>query len=290
MHYLAIGHVCKDITPDGWTFGGTVTFAGRTARAIGCETHVITSSGLDVDMRIALPDVDVINSPADHTTTFENRYTPAGRQQMLHNTANRLDPHLVNALGPIRNSLGVVHLAPVAQEVDRAWLDQFAGDFVGITPQGWLRQWDAAGHVSPAEWREAEGVLRRVTATVISIEDVHGDEDLARQWSKWARVFVVTRGALGCSVYYDGVVTDLPTYKETEVDPTGAGDVFAAAFFVRLKQTASPIAAARFANCLATRSISRLGLAGVPTAAEIQHCLSTSPLLEAKYPLASASQ
>lgn len=290
MHYLAIGHVCKDITPDGWTFGGTATFAGRTARAIGCETHVITSTGPDIDPHVALLDIDVINAPAERSTTFENRYTPTGRQQMLHGTASRLDPKLINALGPTRNALGVVHLAPVAQEIDRAWLDQFAGDFVGITPQGWLRQWDAAGKVSWAEWREAEAILRRATAAVISIEDVHGDEDLARQWSKWARVFVVTRGATGCSVYYDGVITDLPTYKETEVDPTGAGDVFAAAFFVRLKQTASPIAAARFANCLATKSISRPNLEGIPTQSEIQHCLSTSPLIEAKYPLASASR
>ena len=290
MRYLAIGHVCKDITPDGWTFGGTVTFAGRTARAIGCETHVITSTGPDIDPRVALPDIDVISSPADRTTTFENRYTSAGRQQLLHSTANRLDPHLVNALGPIRKALDVVHLAPIAQELDRAWLDQFAGDFVGITPQGWLRQWDAAGNVSRAEWQEAELILRRTTAAVISIEDVRGDESLARQWSKWARVFVVTRGAAGCSVYYDGVITDLPTSKETEVDPTGAGDVFAAAFFVRLKQTASPVAAARFANCLASKSISRPGLDGIPTHNEIQLCLSTSPLIEAKYPLASASR
>lgn len=290
MHYLAIGHVCKDVTPDGWRFGGTVTFAGRTARAIGCETHVITSTGPDVDPRNALIDIDVINSPAERTTTFENRYQAGSRQQLLHAAANRLDPKLVNALGPIRNSLGVVHLAPIAQEIDRAWLDQFPGAFLGITPQGWLRRWDEAGHIELGEWREAETILRRATAAVISIEDVRGDEDLARQWSKWARVFVVTRGAVGCSVYYDGVITDLPTVRETEVDPTGAGDVFAAAFFVRLKQTASPIAAARFANCLATKSISRPGLDGVPSAAEIQHCLSTSPLVEAKYPLASASR
>jgi sugar/nucleoside kinase (ribokinase family) len=290
MHYLAIGHVCKDLTPDSWTFGGTATFAGRTAHALGCETHVITSTGPDVDLRNALPDIDVINSPAERTTTFENRYLPTGRQQHLHTTANRLDLRLLKALGPVRNSLDVVHFAPVAQEIDRAWVDQFAGVFIGVTPQGWLRTWDAEGHVSPSAWRDAEAILRRSTATIISIEDIHGDEALARQWAKWARVFVVTRGAVGCSVFYDGVITDLPTYQEPEVDPTGAGDIFAAAFFVRLKQTASPIAAARFANCLGTKSISRAGLDSIPTAPEIQHCLSTSPLIEAKYPLPAASQ
>lgn len=290
MHYLAIGHVCKDLTPDGWTFGGTVTFAGRTARAIGCETHVITSAGPDIDVRAALPDIDVINSPAERTTTFENRYTPDGRQQLLHAVANRLDRNLLKTLGPARHALDVVHLAPIAQEIDPAWLNQFAGTFIGVTPQGWLRQWDEAGHVSSAAWREAEAILRLATAVVISIEDVHGDEALVRQWAAWARVLVVTRGAAGCSIHYDRVITDLPTAKETEVDPTGAGDIFAAAFFVRLKQTASPIAAARFANCLATKSIARPGLTGLPTLSEIQHCLSTSPLVEARYPLAAAAR
>jgi sugar/nucleoside kinase (ribokinase family) len=290
MHYLAVGHVCKDLTPESWTFGGPVTYAGLMARAIGCDTHVITSTGPDVDLRSALPDIDIINSPAEHTTTFDNHYLPTGRRQRLHATANRLDLRLLKALGPIRNSLDVVHFAPVAQEFDRAWLDQFAGVFIGVTPQGWLRRWDVEGYVRPSAWRDAEAILRRSTATVVSIEDINGDEDLARQWAKWARVFVVTRGAAGCSVYYDGVITDLPTYKETEVDPTGAGDIFAAAFFVRLKQTASPIAAARFANCLGTKSIVRSGLDSIPTASEIQHCLSTSPLIEAKYPLPAASQ
>ena len=288
MHYLAIGHVCKDLTPDGWTYGGTVTFAGRTARAIGCETHVITSAGPDLDVQAALPDIDVINSPAERTTTFENRYTPAGRQQWLHAVANRLDQNLLKALGSARHAADVVHLAPIAQEIDPAWLTQFAGAFIGVTPQGWLRHWDAAGYVRPTAWREAETVLRLATATVISIEDAQGDEALVRQWAAWARVLVVTRGAAGCSLHYDGLITDLPAAKETEVDPTGAGDIFAAAFFVRLKQTASPIVAARFANCLATKSIARPGLIGLPTPSDIQHCRSTSTSVEAKPLLAAA--
>jgi sugar/nucleoside kinase (ribokinase family) len=47
------------------------------------------------------------------------------------------------------------------------------------------------------------------------------------------------------------------------VDPTGAGDVFAAAFFVRLTQTGDPWKAARFANRLATASITLEGVGGL---------------------------
>jgi sugar/nucleoside kinase (ribokinase family) len=57
------------------------------------------------------------------------------------------------------------------------------------------------------------------------------------------------------------------------VDATGAGDIFAAAFFVRLNQTRDPWEAARFATCLAAQSVTRVGLNGIPTREEIESCL-----------------
>jgi sugar/nucleoside kinase (ribokinase family) len=58
-----------------------------------------------------------------------------------------------------------------------------------------------------------------------------------------------------------------------EVDPTGAGDIFAAAFFFRLHATRDPWEAARFATNLAALSVARVGLEGIPTAEEVQSCL-----------------
>ena len=55
---------------------------------------------------------------------------------------------------------------------------------------------------------------------------------------------------------------DAPTAEL--VDSTGAGDIFAAAFLIHLRQTSDPLAAASFANQLAALSVSRQGLAGVP--------------------------
>jgi sugar/nucleoside kinase (ribokinase family) len=56
------------------------------------------------------------------------------------------------------------------------------------------------------------------------------------------------------------------------VDATGAGDIFTAGFFVRLYQTRDPWEAARFATHLAAYSVTRRGLHGIPTHAEIEHC------------------
>jgi sugar/nucleoside kinase (ribokinase family) len=59
----------------------------------------------------------------------------------------------------------------------------------------------------------------------------------------------------------------------SEVDPTGAGDIFAAAFFARLYTTRDPWEAGRFATHLAAFSVTRHGLEGVPTREEIDLCL-----------------
>jgi sugar/nucleoside kinase (ribokinase family) len=269
MRYLTIGHICKDIIPGGWTFGGPVTYASRVARALGCEVHILTSTEPDLDVSPVLLNIDVVRCPSDHTTTFENVYTDQGRRQTLHAVAESLTPDRFPAAMPA----DIVHLAPVAQEVDPAWLDCFPGALLGMTPQGWLRQWDAAGRVSPIGWAQAAKVLPRADAVIISIEDIGHDESIVQEWATLAKVLVVTRGAEGCTVYTQGQTIPIATHAAKLVDTTGAGDIFAASYLIRLRQTGDPVAAARFANCMASHSITRRGLAAIPTPAEIEECL-----------------
>jgi sugar/nucleoside kinase (ribokinase family) len=57
-----------------------------------------------------------------------------------------------------------------------------------------------------------------------------------------------------------------------EVDPTGAGDIFAAAYLVALLKTQDPWLSAQFANCIAAHSVERSGWDSIATAAEIERC------------------
>ena len=72
-----------------------------------------------------------------------------------------------------------------------------------------------------------------------------------------------------------GTVTAVDSVRRLvqEVDATGAGDVFATCFFVRLFQTRDPWEAGRFATILAAHTVTRVGLDGIPTAREIEECL-----------------
>lgn len=254
IDYLGIGHITHDLTPDGHSIGGTVAYAGRTARALSCRTAVLTSAGPDCDVQAALPGIEVESVPASETTTFENIYLPTGRQQILHGLAA---PLTVDAVPQTWKRAGIVHLGPVAGEVDPALVDSFSSALIGITPQGWLREWDASGRVTARVWPPARQVLPRAAAVVLSMEDLP-DANMLQQFKRWSRLLVLTEGASGCTVFLAGEQRHFPAPDVVEVNPTGAGDIFAAAFFIRLQQTkGNPWEAARFANEIASRSVAQ---------------------------------
>ena len=119
----------------------------------------------------------------------------------------------------------------------------------------------------------ADEALAQAGATVFSVEDVLGNEETIEQLAHFARVLAVTEGRVGVRLFWNGDSRRFRPPTVTEVDPTGAGDVFAAAFFTRLVITRDPWEAARFANRMAAISVTRAGMAGVPSADETRNCL-----------------
>ena len=269
IDYLIIGHLTRDLTPEGPRLGGTAAYAGLTANALGLRVGIVTSWGAELPLG-PLRHIPIISYPADQSTTFENIYTDKGRIQIVSSIAPRLDYHLIPE--PWRQAL-IVHLGPVAQEVEPSLVRHFPTALVGLTPQGWMRAWDEQGHVRPSEWPEASFTLQQAGAAVLSIEDVVNDESRIEEMASSARILVVTEGAAGARVYWNGDVRRFRPPTVVEVEATGAGDIFAAAFFTRLYMTRDPWESARFANQIAAASVTRRGLDSIPTAEEVQECL-----------------
>jgi hypothetical protein len=272
IDYLLIGHVCRDVTPDGPQLGGTASFCALVASALGLNPAILTSAPDSLlPLMQPITGFPLVRIPSDQATTFENVYTPAGRVQRLSGRAADLLPeHLPEAW----RSASLVHLAPVANELDAGLASMFSGGLVGATPQGWMRQWDSSGKVSFQPWRNADQVLPHVGAVVISIEDVACDERIVETLAKESRLLVVTRGSQGCTVYSDGSVQDIPAPAIKEVDPTGAGDIFATSFFAALSRTNDPLRAARFAVYLASDSVTRSGVDSIPSQLTIEAAFS----------------
>jgi len=149
-------------------------------------------------------------------------------------------------------------------------VERFPQSAVYLTAQGWLRGWDRHGNVHPAAWQEDLQVLPIADATVISIEDVAKEEERVRAMAAISDVLVVTEGARGARVSWQGTWNHIPAPNVEEVDATGAGDIFAAAFFIQLSQSRSPWEAAAFANGVAAQSVTATGLQSIPAKQELE--------------------
>jgi sugar/nucleoside kinase (ribokinase family) len=121
-------------------------------------------------------------------------------------------------------------------------------------------------------WDSANEILARADAVVISIDDVAGDWRLALTWAAQARLFVVTQNKKGCILFLNGEPIHVDTVKVDEVDPTGAGDIFAATLFITLQQGIDPVKACTYANCIAAQSVTRQSIAGLPTPEDLARC------------------
>ncbi|HKW06262.1 MAG TPA: PfkB family carbohydrate kinase [Candidatus Dormibacteraeota bacterium] len=97
-------------------------------------------------------------------------------------------------------------------------------------------------------------VLARLAPEVLFATEKEA-QTLAVPLESLAQVPVLKRGARGCSVFG----REIPAPEAHAVDPTGAGDAFAAAFCVAWLRGAAPVEAAESAVSAASRSVSLVG-------------------------------
>jgi sugar/nucleoside kinase (ribokinase family) len=257
IDYLVIGHICRDLTPAGPVIGGTAAYAAATARVLGCRTAVVTSYADGDDWQTFLPDVTIYALPSPRTTTFENVYTPQGRIQTVHAVASTIT---ASDIPLAYRRPQIAHIGPVANEVEPSVAALFSNSMIGLTPQGWMRAWDEQGHVTAQGMQDAQELLPLAAATFISDQDLISPTMLD-EFRDLSRILVLTQGAAGSIVYFGDQALSFPAPHVRVVDETGAGDIFATAYMVRLHQTGGdPWEAARFANRIAALSVTEATL------------------------------
>jgi sugar/nucleoside kinase (ribokinase family) len=273
--YLLIGHVTEDLLPEGgFVVGGTVTYAAVVAKHLGWRLVVVTAAAADFNPPACLDGVDWTILPSDKTTTFKNLYTAEGRRQVVGPVARAI---MANDIPAVLRRAAVVHLCPVAQELEPSLARLFPDSLLVATPQGWMRRWGTDGVVSLDNWRGAGEILPQLDAVVLSVEDIQGDWEVAERWAKQIAVLVVTQGEKGCTLFHRGEKRLFPARRARVIDPTGAGDVFAAAFFIYWAETGDPGQAAVFANMTASIALQRPGPGGVPSRIEVEQYVDLLP-------------
>ena len=81
---------------------------------------------------------------------------------------------------------------------------------------------------------------------------------------------IITLGERGCLVAVDGICTTVPgVHIPPPVDTVGAGDAFLASFTAAIASKANPIEAACLANLSAAVTVTKIGVTGIASPAEV---------------------
>jgi sugar/nucleoside kinase (ribokinase family) len=264
---LAVGHVTWDRREGIDVLGGSAAYASLAARALGWDAAVLTSAGADFDPGRDLPGIETFVHPASATTRFQNLYDAAGeRRQVLSSRAD--DIELVPLPDAWRNP-DVLLLGPVAGEIGAGAAQAFEAEVVGALAQGWLRQVDSQGYVSPREWVSAAANLAGVHALFLSEHDLGPSGPPPAALLAYVPLLALTRGWQGLTLLTRTSAHEVPSLPRTELDPTGAGDVFAAAFLVRYHEARDPLEAAAFGACAASCVVEGVGASSLGDREEV---------------------
>jgi sugar/nucleoside kinase (ribokinase family) len=275
--FVVIGHAVRDVVPDGWRLGGTVTFAAVQAHRLGLSVGVVTSAGPDLDVQAQLPFAQVVRHASATTTCFENVYADGARRQSVRSRAEPIPPESVPAAW---RAAPIVLLGPVLADMRPDFGAMFEGaTLLGVSAQGWMRRIDDDGHVEHAAWT-GEPFWRDADVLFLSDEDLTGVDDADAALERWTRdvpAVAMTESWRGARVWSGGAWRRMEAFPEAEVDPTGAGDTFATALLVRLRETGDVLEAARFGAAAASLSVAGVGAASIPTRDEIDARLRQYP-------------
>jgi sugar/nucleoside kinase (ribokinase family) len=279
--YLVIGHVTADLQPNGEVIlGGTALYSALAAARLGARVAVLTRGVFGQDVAgMQVPsleqyagEISIIVQDADVPTTFVNEFQADRRVQTIRHWAGPID---LRGLPPHWRNARIVHLGPVADEIDPRHATGLTAGFLGVTPQGWMRDWPhgTGGKVRHVQLRLPGELIGQIDCAIVSIEELVYTREVVERVGE-RRLSVVTMDRNGARVIAGGVPIELPGFNVKVRDLNGAGDVFAAAFFLKAAdKTVSARTAGRFANAVAALSLREIGVGSIPSKSEIDALL-----------------
>ncbi|TXD34275.1 sugar kinase [Lujinxingia vulgaris] len=278
---LVVGHVTHDRYPGGFKAGGCAYYGAEVHRRLPGHTHLLSVVGEDFECDAALTDIEHTAVRRGQTTVFANYYPhDAPRVQLLEAIAPDVSPALCP---PGWLDAELVHLAPVLGEVPLSdWLQALRStgrqNLVAINIQGWIKvggepMEDAAALESLHErgvapgalevvqkpWEIDPDALRGVDVACLSEEDLIDQGDLLDRLLRVVPTVALTLGTRGSRIFQKGRTIEVGIFPTEAVDPTGAGDVFAATFTHHLMLGAEPADAARQASAASSIVVEGLG-------------------------------
>ena len=243
--------------------GGPPYYAARALRLLGVPAVVATKFA-EADRTLLLPPLVALGlpvrwQPAQSTAAYSFAYDGDARTMTVDAIGEPWTPE--EAEGWVAGVLGRafwVHVGALAHR-------EFPPDTLAVLARGRRLSLDGQGLTRPARTGPLElvgeadaDVLRHVSVLKLSEDEalaLVGELDERALSDLGVPEVVVTLGSRGALVLEWRRLLHVPTRPLADVDPTGAGDAFAAAYLVARSRGYRPRAAARRATSVATTLI-----------------------------------
>lgn len=240
LHLSIVGHIAIDTVIDNrgtrMQLGGPPTYAALTARVMGLEAEAITKAGEDLpeEFKTQLREmaIEVPSLKERKTTRFILDYRRGERKLVVEAICDKITPNDIPT-----TSLEVVLLSPIIGEVPRGTAYQLLSvETLALDPQGYLRDVGIDGRIYLKPWLDVEilSAAKIYKSTVKELKMITGITNplqaLARLNRLGIKEAIVTLGGRGALLSINEQAYEIPPYRVDVVDPTGAGDVFLAAY------------------------------------------------------------
>jgi sugar/nucleoside kinase (ribokinase family) len=280
-----VGAASRDLAADdqrGWRLGGAATYcslaAARLGLRVGCLLGVDREASEAAELgllRAAGVELELVR--LERGPVFENLGTDSNRRQRWLSKSDEIPVGtLPKAWFGARGWL----LVPVAGEIGPEWAAVPAsGARLAVGPQGMLREFAADGWVRRVE-PVPSPILRAAGLVCASLADLNPGTDLERlhALAPLAAIVLTAGDGGGVTLGSERHLRYPAVAANNAVDPTGAGDVFLAALMTAWLVTGERASsrALRFAAAAGSCAVEGVGLAGVPTRAQVAERLHTS--------------
>ena len=239
MRVLVVGSITRDtnvfdgVADHAW--GGTALYAARTYAQFGVAVRLVSRLASDDQPLIAalLPGVELLAQSSPVTTTFENRYgADESRTQRVTAIAQPIDYR-----AEYFDAVDWLHLGPLhPDDLHARWLDEQRALPAGLDLQGFARRIERACVVPDVDPRVVD-LLPRLSWLKASRHEwqtlqAHLKISPLERPRHGAVETLVTEGTAGGVLLRDGQrdVRWAAAPPVPDCDPTGAGDVFFAAY------------------------------------------------------------
>ncbi|MEM2087650.1 MAG: PfkB family carbohydrate kinase [Thermoproteota archaeon] len=256
--------------------GGGGFYSSASLSRIGVETVLFTAYGSDMDPewveRLRRMRVTIHREELEESIVFENFYEDSLRLQKSYGEPARKIHHSSQQF----SGFDAVHVTPVLNEVDYRVFEELAkaGCKVSIDAQGFVRRVGEDGYVHNVKRMLSEDALKSVNYVHMNFEEqmFFLNRDVKELFDiNPSMVVEITNSEHGSIVMDKHRCFYIPALEARALDPTGAGDVYAAVFLAKHAESRDLLESGLYASACASIKVEKTGPVFDFSLSEVKH-------------------